>query len=113
MGKWSYAGMLDASLSALTGATEIFYLLTGDPAEYGDIGSGGCQILSSWSKGSDSFSSIYTGSAGPPADDEEESEEEAEYDNSGRGVKVKRVAIGSVDIDGSPSIIALCNTSEL
>ena len=111
MGKWSYADMLDAALSALTGGTSIFYLLTGDPEEYGDIDSGNCQILSSWSKGSNSFSSIFNGSAGGPPD--EEPEEEVEYDNTGRGIQIARVAIGSVDIDGSPSIIALCSLSDL
>jgi len=111
MGKWSYAGMLDACLGALTGATEVFYLLTGDPEEYGDISLEGCQILSSWRSNNYSFSSIFNGSAGGPPD--EEPEEEVEYDNTGRGVQIARVAIGSVDIDGSPSIIALCSLSDL
>ena len=113
MGIYSYTGMLDDALNALMSATDVFYLLTGDPEEYGDIDSGECQILSVWSKPIGAFSDIFNGSLSEPPDIEAEGYVDSGYDNSGRAIQITKVVINSVDIDGFPSMLVLCNMTDI
>ena len=113
MGIYSHTGMLDAALNALMSATDLFYLLTGDPAEYGDIGSGECQIMSVWSTPVGAFSDIFNGSLSEPPDIEAEGYVDSGYDNSGRAIQITKVVINSVDIDGFPSMLVLCNMTDI